>query len=453
MNTDLQQPHTEPAKAKRPVRSGFTLVELLVVLSIIGILMAIVVGAIRGANQDTLVSKTRGTIAKIDSILNDRYDEYLSEPMTYAIPTTPPPPLLPGNFRTHFPVVSARVIPLANTPSISVLRERFRLASVRDLMRMEMPDCPADLADLSSGSLLPRAGAIIATGLTSTVNGPLFMQLQTTARFERIRERVSLGRDSSGAVNITVWARENANAELLYLIVEDSTLNGTSAIEAFGNSEIADTDGDGLFELIDAWGVPIRWIRCPAGINSTTRLDPDPLNPSGTQPSDPFDPTKADVGYDPINAGNAVAIPGPGQRPLVVSAGVDGRFGIRFFGVFPNANVSTPYFSTSAVFLTTSSPATTPLPPAYASAGMVWPDPFAPRNFLAGTPSNPVDMRLGGVLDDPTRTNTVDPVADPIGVEYSGNTATLIPNPETNTNYFQHSRDNVSNLDESGASL
>jgi len=47
----------------------------------------------------------------------------------------------------------------------------------------------------------------------------------------------------------------------------------------------------------------------------------------------------------------------------------------------------------------------------------------------------------------------VDTVRDPIGVDYVGNTATLIPNPETDTRYQLHSQDNVSNLDESGASL
>jgi prepilin-type N-terminal cleavage/methylation domain-containing protein len=52
---------------------AFTLVELMVVLVILGILTGLVVGALRGAQQDTLASKTRATIAKIDAVLNERF--------------------------------------------------------------------------------------------------------------------------------------------------------------------------------------------------------------------------------------------------------------------------------------------------------------------------------------------------------------------------------------------
>ena len=51
-------------------RTAFTLVELMVVIVILSILAGLVVGALRGAQQDTLAAKTRSTIAKIDSILN-----------------------------------------------------------------------------------------------------------------------------------------------------------------------------------------------------------------------------------------------------------------------------------------------------------------------------------------------------------------------------------------------
>ena len=45
--------------------------------------------------------------------------------------------------------------------------------------------------------------------------------------------------------NAIPWDKTNANAELLFLIVEGSDLNGSSATELFGKSEVGDTDNDG----------------------------------------------------------------------------------------------------------------------------------------------------------------------------------------------------------------
>ncbi|MFM8326009.1 MAG: type II secretion system protein, partial [Pirellulaceae bacterium] len=46
-------------------RGAFTLVELLVAISIIVVLASLTMVAMRGAQQDVLESKTRSTIAKI----------------------------------------------------------------------------------------------------------------------------------------------------------------------------------------------------------------------------------------------------------------------------------------------------------------------------------------------------------------------------------------------------
>jgi len=454
MNTDYQQPRLDPAKGTQLFRSGFTLIELLVVLAIIGILMAIVVGAIRGANQDTLVSKTRGTIAKIDSILNDRYDEYLSVPLNYLgtgqVGIFWRVDSFPSEFRRAstdmqqvgdglWPVTAVRVNAGASprsllstqVPPASLLRERMRVASTRDLMRMEMPDCPGDLA-ISPGVV--RGGAGLATGFlyrtfdssnNLTFSGPVIMQLSNSGRLERIVTRVSQARDTLGNI---IWANQNANEELLYLIVEDSILNGSSAIEAFGNSEIADTDGDGLFEFIDAWGVPIRWLRWPAGYASVARTNPDPLQ-FPAQPTDPLDPTQADIGYDPRNNSAAATdppvypfAPGNAPRPLVMSAGQDGLFGVRFY-------ITTSPFDTVG---SASYGATTPLrAPNYFSTGFSWPDPYYPRDLVAN--------RLGAPIFSGK---------EMLGYDFVNSTVTdggdLLPT---------SSNDNVSNVDESGASL
>jgi hypothetical protein len=123
----------------------------------------------------------------------------------------------------------------------------------------------------------------------------------------------------------------------LYLIVEDATVNGSSAIELFGRTEIADTDGDGLNEFIDAYRRPIRWIRWPSGYQGVVRAHPDMLDPNmfdrATETyranDDQFDRMRADPGYSNALT-SKVLLPDVGTTPLVASAGPDGLFGIRF---------------------------------------------------------------------------------------------------------------------------
>jgi hypothetical protein len=150
---------------------------------------------------------------------------------------------------------------------------------------------------------------------------------RTKALMTRLSEGAWIPRSSKGE-----WDQANANSELLYLIVEGSDLNGSSAIELFGKSEVGDTDGDGLNEFIDAFGKPIRWIRWPAGFPGSSRYYPDMLDPtlvSGsparlTVASEPLDRLGCDPGWLTTQQ------PGTGLTPLVISGGLDGFFGIRF---------------------------------------------------------------------------------------------------------------------------
>jgi prepilin-type N-terminal cleavage/methylation domain-containing protein len=503
MNTDLQRPNLEHAKAKGIVCRGFTLVELLVVISIIGILMAIVVGAIRGANQDTLVAKTRGTIAKIDSILNDRYTEYASMSLSFAtdsfldssLNTVANPTSAAFRRVSHFPVERLGTIStqlafdpnwnallrpgyaFTQVPPPNLLKDRVRLAATRDMMRMEMPDCLGDLIRTPGTLTLlnQRASVPLYTGFTyrnGTATLPVVMQLQTPGRFGRIYEKLS---NVPSGVD---WSASNFNAELLYLIIEDSTLNNSSAIEAFGNSEIGDVDNDGLFELLDAWGKPIRWLRWPAGFNSEVSslfsqtsdlpgfrkvqpFNPDPLA-FPTQALDVLDPSQSDVGFDRVQLGDAVwteaVKPGDALKALVVSAGPDGKFGIRFQwqpSVVSSqawSSLNPQLFSTAAVqYPYASSP--WPRPPLYwGGTGFNWPDPYHPRYSRIGGREDAREAmlaKLGGpLLVSYDGTNEIEGISLP-----SGNLITSADTTMSDTIYSEQANDNVTNLDESGASL
>lgn len=325
------------------IKSGFTLIELLVVISIIGFMSGLFLVAYQGAAQQSNVQKTRTTVQKIGDVLNSRMEEYSSYPLVLRSPagfplspnTTPLPPLPPA-------------LPESKT----ILLERARLLCLRELIAMEMPDHPDDIkwsdkwvTAQPMTVFLNNAAQIIPTGLTAGGSG-VFVRNKPTSRVFGLARKLSgpTGRPIPG------WQATNANAELLYLVVEDSEFDGSSAIESFGASEIGDKDGDGLNEFIDAFGQPIQWIRWPTAFEGIARYHPDLLDPGiitgigaslkVTIETDPLDRMAADPGYGstPLNIN-----PGPGTTPLVISSGRDRRFGIRF--EFASPMVGTQSFS------------------------------------------------------------------------------------------------------------
>ena len=388
-------------------RSAFTLIELLVVISIIGFMSGMFLVAYRGAAQEANTQKTRTTIQKISDVLNSRMEEYSSYPLVLKMVPTPPFPSggpLPPN-----------TTPITPTPpevpeSKTLLLERARLLCLRELVAMEMPDHPDDIkwsdkwvTNQSMTVVLNSVPKIIPSGLfvpTMTVPQPVSVRNQPTSRVFGLARKLT----SANGRPIPGWQTVNANAELLYLVVEDSEMNGSSAIELFGASETGDTDGDGLKEFIDAFGKPIQWVRWPTGYEGIARYHPDLLDPgiiTGSAPnfritieSDPLDRMGADPG-----SGHPSQNPGPGAYPLVVSGGIDGVIGLRIESA--NAMTATTSFSViDAQWAST---------PSYLS-GARFTDPWYPRTSPA--------ERLGGRIDGSN--SSLDNITN-----YDGNGASL----------------------------
>ena len=309
-------------------RDGFTLVELLVVISIMGFIGGMFAIAYRGAQQESNTQKTRSTVEKISRIVVSAYEDYTSEPLAIS-------------YNQMWDDMSWMNWTFVNTNPVERARSRLQridrtaLLYIRDRIRLEMPDHPDDIKwtrdrtnSISGNGIDPDS--IIRTVVTGC-RGEIGVLVNTALPTRAIRLMRKLSVIDNGYYRpIIDWEVTNANAELLFAIVEDATADGATALEAFGASEIGDTDGDGLKEFIDAWGNPIGWIRWPSGSPEVLFSHPDPLDPRLIQDGrltladEPYDKFASDPGWG-TNFPSS-----PMGMPLVVSAGIDGVFGIRF---------------------------------------------------------------------------------------------------------------------------
>ena len=59
--------------------------------------------------------------------------------------------------------------------------------------------------------------------------------------------------------------QNTVSSELLYYMLTRMTVYGVPPVgtDEFTTNEVRDTDGDGLVEFVDAWGVPLRFYRWP----------------------------------------------------------------------------------------------------------------------------------------------------------------------------------------------
>lgn len=250
--------------AARRRHSAFTLMELLLVVVIIAIISAALVVALASAQEDARDARTRAQITKIQELIEARYLEFETR-------------TIPFDLRGHPDFTR----PQGKGPAV------VKLKAIRELMRMELPDRITDLQD--PPVYLPRS----------------------TSLWRAYRRRVA----ASGGFG--TWTRQFQGAECLYMILSLMQDENGSALDHFGASEIGDVDGDNMPEILDAWGMPIEFLRWPTGFvppNSITELN----DPNTRDPFDPFD----------VDQRAAPAIPTFSIFPLIYSAGPDKNYDV-----------------------------------------------------------------------------------------------------------------------------
>ena len=268
---------------------GFTLVEILIVVTVIGMLVAVTLGALQKSQESARAEKTKALIAKINDIIMQRYESYKTR-------------RLPLNFAGYTPKQAAEL----------------RMMAIRDLMRREMPERWSDVTyDVPNNKMPLQAQDPYDNSMT-----PALSALPCPALQQAYYAKYTNGK--------ALLKPDHENAKCLYLTV---MTNNPEARALFSADEIADVDGDGFFEFVDGWGHPIGWLRWAPGFTpySDIQID-DTQNAAGTAIGldihhDPFDPRGVEH-FDPASDGTNKSQPklkGAYNLIPLIFAGVVGK--------------------------------------------------------------------------------------------------------------------------------
>ena len=241
---------------KSTIRQGVTLIELLIVMAIIATLSTVFLGVSSAAMDAGRASRTKATIAKIHSLLMERWESY--ETRRIDLDTRAIDVLLREDR------ITAR--------QYGEMLADMRLLGVRELMKLEIPDRWSDIIGNSVSNVPPTSPA-------SAFLQPVLLSSRPGLTTSYLRRYTNL------KTNETEIIQRNQEAECLYMTIMLATGDG-EARTLFGEQDIGDTDGDGAPEFLDGWGRPIQLIRWPAGFEISSLLsddadaDHDPMTPN-----------------------------------------------------------------------------------------------------------------------------------------------------------------------------
>jgi prepilin-type N-terminal cleavage/methylation domain-containing protein len=262
-------------------RKGFSLVELLVVITIILVLMAVSGAALSNARSGQKKQATQALIGKLDAVIQQQFANYAGRDVTF--PPSLPPGMTGGSYRSWF------------------IR--------RNMINGDLPDRWVDvkyMADNPGQFTSPHQRAYIAVwnSLTS-------------------EQRTIPGTDPKLHVSVAY-----AGAECLFMIVMRGGIANCLDCGDLAAGKIGDKDGDGAFEFWDEWGNPIAFLLWPSAVEL----------PAGGG-------VKFFSGPRALQTAFPTTGPAPqptlGMRPLIYSAGPDGEYGFETQRELENLKVGT----------------------------------------------------------------------------------------------------------------
>jgi type II secretory pathway pseudopilin PulG len=253
--------YTRPRRGETSRRAGFSLVEILVVIGLIAFLTAAIVAVIPRVGNAAKVAATKATIKKVDELLNDRIN----------------------GFRRW-------------------IQKQDQLAGTG------VPSY-VDLGTLSlTNGNLQQAKIICVKKLFVQNFAQTYSELPQTIQTANPR----------GATHTP----ETDSAECLYLFLTQGPLFDTEPPSAADLKaiEVADIDHDGIPEILDGWGQPLRFYRWP------TRLVRPAAYSAGNTPPGSLPAMVASVGpideivQPPISTASILVPPSPLALAMIGAA-------------------------------------------------------------------------------------------------------------------------------------
>jgi prepilin-type N-terminal cleavage/methylation domain-containing protein len=233
-------------------RTGFSMVELLVVIAIIAVLMALGIGVIRAVLESQQQANTEATMRTIDKVLQQHWN--------YVV----------GEARKESPSDNVNTLAGSDARRAKAIWTKLRLIEA-------FPE--------KYDEVLPAGGT--APGWQKYLAGRPGKYTATYARTLK----------SAGATVPTSTSPAVQSSTLVVLAL--SVRRGGPALDATElGPALKDTDGDGLKEVVDGWGQPIRFVRFPTTAKNTANPDlselqgKNPARPGSKESSfcDPLDP-------------------------------------------------------------------------------------------------------------------------------------------------------------------
>lgn len=289
-------------RSKRRRFQAFTLIEMMIVMSVIGIIIAFILKAAMGGIRAAEQKATIALIAKLEAALTDRVQ---------ALSTQNPEPT-PAHILLATLTNSIYATAATGSPA-QFATTRAQVIANYDNMRAELPDVFVVINPTPSGAVYPLNFAAMPFGTTGTPadyylplgSSPVGGAVPSTGIYgasysaaAAIYEQLGYGpQGTDGADNnnngyideysegiiglnagqqsliqqrLASHKHNTARAEVLYAILVNGggPLGSSFTKDDFTSKEVMDTDNDGLLEFVDAWGQPLQFYRWPIAYHS-----------------------------------------------------------------------------------------------------------------------------------------------------------------------------------------